>query len=111
MTTKRADSEHQSYSEWTCLDWYDGPLTEIALVTFHDDRKLVEIKTQGGWVGKGYRVGHDRVTKFFDNHMRFDRVTLVAMLDLLDGKNVPGFFEDEDELPPTLDDSPASSGA
>jgi len=85
-------ADRRSYSEWICLDWYDGPLTEIALVTFSDGHQLVEVKDQGGWVGDDYRVGKDG-EKFFVNHMRFDRPTLQAMLDLLDGKPVKDFHE------------------
>ncbi len=44
------------YGNWICLDWYDGPLSEIALVTFNDGDKRVEIKYQGGWVGEDYRT-------------------------------------------------------
>lgn len=78
------------YGNWICLDWYDGPLSEIALVSFNDGSKMVEIKCQGGWVGEDYRTGRDG-EKFFDNHMRFDRNTLVAMLDLIDEKPVKDF--------------------
>ena len=81
------------YSKWICLDWYDGPLSEIALVTFDDGTKMAEIKCQGGWVGEDYRVGVSG-EKFYENHMRFDRETLVAMLDLIDGKPVKDFFGD-----------------
>lgn len=90
--TKPTD-KGRAYSDWICLDWYDGPLSEIALVTFADGRKLVEIKSQGGWVGEDYRVGFDGA-KFHVNHMRFDRETLVAMLALIDGKVVKDFHDE-----------------
>jgi hypothetical protein len=92
------DETRRTYSEWKCLDWYDGPLDEIALVTFNDGTKLVEIKTQGGWVGEDYRVGKDD-EKFYYNHMRFNREMLVAMLDLMDGKPVKGFHDDDTVTP------------
>jgi hypothetical protein len=83
----------RSYGDWICLDWYDGPLSEIALVAFDDGKKLVEIKSQGGWIGTDYRVGFNG-EKHFVNHMRFDRETLVAMLDLIDGKPVKDFHDE-----------------
>jgi len=83
----------RTYGPWICRDWYDGPISEIALVTFDDGQKLVEIKTQGGWVGTNYRVGQSG-KKFYVNHMRLDRETLVAMLDLIDGNPVKGFHDE-----------------
>jgi len=85
-------AEYGEYGDWICLDWYDGPLTEIARVAFKDGHTLAEIKCQGGWVGTDYRTGRDGA-KFFVNHMRFDRETLVAMLDLIDGKPVKDFHD------------------
>jgi hypothetical protein len=82
-----------TYGAWICLEWYDGPLEEIALVTVADGEKLVEIKTQGGWVGEDYRIGQSGKT-FHMNHMRFHRETLVAMLDLIDGKPVKDFHDE-----------------
>jgi len=77
---------------WICLDWYDGPLSEISI--YETGREpLVEIRTVGGWVGEGYRVGADG-EKHYDNHMRFDRRTLQAMLDLIDGKPVKEWHEE-----------------
>lgn len=85
--------ESTKYSEWICLEWYDGPLSEVALVTFPDGSKLAEIKCAGGWVGEDYRVGKND-EKFYVNHMRLDRETLVAMLDLIDGKPVKDFHDE-----------------
>lgn len=89
----KPSNKGRSYGDWICLDWYDGPLEEVALVTFDDGNKLVEIRTQGGWVGEDYReVGFGE--KLHVNHMRFNRETLVAMLDLIDGKPVKDFHDE-----------------
>lgn len=90
--SEAASEKGRTYGNWICLEWYDGPLSEIAVVTFDDGHKLVEIKTQGGWKGADYRVGQNG-QKFHANHMRFDRETLVAMLDLIDGKPVKDFHD------------------
>lgn len=89
------------YGDWICLDWHDGPFSEIALVTFDDGNHLVEIKSQGGWVGEDYRTGWNG-EKFYVNHMRFDRETLVAMLDLIDGKPVKDFHDEVTHTEPTM---------
>ena len=69
---------------------------EIALATFEDGHTLAEIRTVGGWAGDieegDYRPGVNGV-KYPNNHMRFSREELQSMIDLLDGKPVPGFFE------------------
>ena len=79
------------YGRWICLDWHDGPLSEIALVTFDDGDKIVEIKTLGGW-----RDG-DQSRLIPLTRLRLDRETLVAMLDLIDGKPVKGFHDDVED--------------
>jgi hypothetical protein len=89
---------------WVCLDWYDGPLTEIAAVSApaadlgdgcaRDASKYVEVRTIGGWIGmhpEDLRCGANGLG-YHMNHMRFSREELQAMLDLYDGKPVTGFF-------------------
>jgi hypothetical protein len=67
------------------LDWYDGPLCEIAPVDFSDGHRLVlvsqfvcgeveELRGGAKWAG-----------------LRLDRETLQAALDLLDGKPVADY--------------------
>jgi hypothetical protein len=65
------------------LDWYDGPLLEIMLVTYASGNKLVQVDTclcqieeAGPW---------PRAT------IRLSRENLQAALDLLDGKPVTDF--------------------
>jgi hypothetical protein len=79
--------------DWICLDWYDGPLTEIAVVTFADGDKRVQMRTFGGWVGEESRIGANGES-FSMSHMRFSRDELAAMLDLIDGKAVRDFFDE-----------------
>lgn len=87
------DDATRTYSAWTCIDWYDGPIEEIAVVTFNSGHKLVEIKAQHGWVGEDFLVRGRDGHKVFYNHMRLNRETLVAMLDLLDGNPVKDFHD------------------
>ncbi len=89
---ERMSARGRAYGEWICLEWYDGPLSEIALVTFDDGHKLAEIKAQGGWRGEDYRVGFNG-EQFHVNHMRFDRATLVALLSLIDGRPVKDYTD------------------
>ena len=84
---------NKKYGGWVCLDWYDGPLCEVALVTFENGSKFAEIKSVGGWLGEEYSVGASG-EKFHYNHMRLSREELQAMLDLLDGKPVKDFHEE-----------------
>lgn len=74
---------------WIALDWYDGPIIEIARITYEDEPKtLVEVRSFG-WQDPD-ETGKIRV--------RFDRDELVKMLDLLDGKPVLS-WKDELEGP------------
>ena len=85
----------EQHGKWICLDWYDGPLLEIAVVTFPDSPApgpLIEAKTYGFESEDGH-VGYDGAVVPM-THVRFTRESLVAMLDLLDGKPVKGFFDE-----------------
>lgn len=65
------------------LDWYDGPLLEIALVTFPDRDKLVQIVSLLCKITGEYPW--QRAT------LRLSREDLQAMLDLLDDKPVADY--------------------
>ncbi len=74
--------------DYICLDWYDGPLCEIARVDFGDDsppHSLIQIRTLG-WVEDGDRTVPIPVRAAVV--ARLDRETLQSMIDLLDGKPV-----------------------
>lgn len=93
------------YSEtigaYTILDWYDGPLLEIAPVDISDGTRLVQVKTlctvhevetPPSPKLRGTVIG-DEPWAFAV--VRFTRGDLVKMLDLLDGQIV----EDSNEGP------------
>ncbi len=75
-------------------EWYDGPLRSIRLATFSgmgEPHTLVQVDTSiadvGPLVPQGYTHGREVM-------VRFAREELQAMLDLLDGKPVKGFFDE-----------------
>lgn len=80
------------------IEWYDGPLIEIARVDFHDRAPLVEITTSlvcrvtGEW---------PRQTVV----LRLSREHLGKMLDLVDGKPVEDY---EGEIHQAADPVPAA---
>lgn len=81
--------------EWIPLEWYDSALLSIALVTFPDvpDAPMVEVCHYGGWDGvEPHRFRYANGSLWLPKHVRFTRSELQAMLDLIDGKPVPGFF-------------------
>ena len=85
--------EEDKYGEWITVDYYDGPLEEIALVTLRGGDRMVEVKTIGGWdAEETFTIGRDEHVRY--RHIRFSRENLVAMLDLIDGKEVKGFFDE-----------------
>ena len=68
-----------------CLEFYDGPLTEIVLITFDDSPPLVELQT--------YLVAEIKGEPPWQHvRVRLDRDEIQAMLDMIDGKHVKGFF-------------------
>lgn len=86
-------------SDYIVLDWYDGPLLEIARVDFADRDPLVqvctlctvhEIEQPPSERLRGTISGEEPWTRTV---IRLTRDDLQAMLDLLDGKPVKGFHD------------------
>lgn len=67
------------------VDYHDGPLTTLRVVTFDQGKSLLEIETLG-WVSGSYP--HHAV------HCRLSREQLVTALAMLDGKPVEDFYGD-----------------
>jgi len=86
-------------SDYIALDWYDGPLLEIACVNFADRDRMMqvrslctvhEIEQPPSERLRGTISGKEPWTRTV---IRLKRDDLQAMLDLLDGKPVKGFHD------------------
>lgn len=86
--------------EWVDLDYYDGPLLSMALVTFREGEEAwsepcLEVRHFGGWQGSDNDARPLPRTEAGPNtedglwhavHARFTREQLQDMIDYLDGK-------------------------
>jgi hypothetical protein len=88
---------HETVSDYIALDWYDGPLLEIARVDFADGDRMVqvcslchEIEQPPSERLRGTISGEEPWTRTV---LRLTRDDLQAMLDLLDGKPVKGVHD------------------
>lgn len=81
-------SKMERVGDWIVFDWYDGPLREARLVTCSDGDKLAEVRTFAAG-----DVEESRGAKVV--RVRLDREDLQRMLDMLDGKPVVDFFDEE----------------
>lgn len=93
------DSPRETVSDYIALDWYDGPLLEIARVDFADRDRMVqvcslcdvhEIEQPPSERLRGTISGKEPWTRTV---IRLTRDDLQAMLDLLDDKPVRGFHD------------------
>ena len=91
------DSLHETVSDYIALDWYEGPLLEIACVDFADRDRMVqvcslctvhEIEQPPSVRLRGTVSGDKPWTRTV---IRLTRDDVHAMLDLMDGKTVKGF--------------------
>jgi hypothetical protein len=77
--------------DYIVLDWYDGPLLQAAKVDFkanqwHPDRSMVQVESLCTVEGE---YPWQRAT------YRLSREDLLKMLDILDGKPVKDFHDEE----------------
>jgi hypothetical protein len=93
------DSPRETVSDYIVIDWYDGPLLEIARVDFTDRDRMVqvcslctvhEIEQPPGERLRGMSSGEAPWTRTV---IRLTRDDLQTMLDLLDDKPVKGFHD------------------
>lgn len=74
-----------THEEPIIFDWYDGPLLEAARILEDGKPWLIEITTFADKVtGKG---------AWTKASIRLSREDLQKMIDMLDGKEVKGFFD------------------
>lgn len=93
------DNHQETISAYTALDWYDGPLLEIACVDFANHDSMVQVRALCSVQKieqppskelRGTVSGDEPWTRAV---IRLTREELQSMLDLLDGKPVKGFFD------------------
>lgn len=98
-TSSMPSNSRETVSDYIPLEWYDGPLLEIARVDFVDRDCMVQvcslctvhkIEQPPGEPLRGTVSGDDPWTRAI---IRLTREDLQAMLDLLDGKPVRGFHD------------------
>lgn|SRR5512139_171408 len=91
--------------DYIALDWYDGPLLEIASVDFANRDRMIQVQalctlhddeTDPVERPRGTVSGKDPWQRAV---IRFTREDLRAMLDLLDGKPVSGCTDSCDPKP------------
>lgn len=92
---------NETVGDYIVLDWYDGPLLEIARVDFSDGDRLIQVcslctarpeETAPTERLRGTVHGDYPWTRAT---VRLTREHLQAMLDLMDGKPVKDFFLSE----------------
>ena len=93
------NSRRETVSNYIVLDWYDGPLLEIARVDFADHDCMVQLRSlctvckveqPPSKQLRGTVSGEEPWTRTI---IRLTREDLQTMLDLLDGKPVKGFHD------------------
>lgn len=91
-------SPNETIGDYVALDWYDGPLLEIARVDFDDGDRLVQVCSLCN-VSPEEKPPSERLRGVVSGDepwtratIRLSRDNLQAMLDMIDGKPVKGFF-------------------
>jgi hypothetical protein len=92
-------NRRETVSDYIALDWYDGPLLEIARVDFADHDCMAQVRSlctvhkieqPPSARLRGTVSGEEPWTR---TTIRLTREDLQTMLDLLDGKPVKGFHD------------------
>lgn len=105
--------EPETIGTYIALDWYDGPLLEIARVDFADADRMIQVCSLCT-VTPEERPPSDRLRGTASGEepwtrtvIRLSRGDLCKMIDLIDGKPVRGYL-DEDALEEEVPASPGS---
>lgn len=90
----------EAVGDYIALDWYDGPLLEIARVDFPDGDRMVQVCSLCMVLAdeapptERLRATVSGTEPWTRTTIRLTRKDLLNMLDLIDGKPVKGFFDE-----------------